>query len=261
MNTVSPTARPRTKHSAALGFTLVELLVVVAIIAMLLSLVLPNLGAAMARGRSVKCQISLRDIGQLMQMYVDDRQGFLPPVATDWEATQNKHHWCQFLAPYAGVPLDPNTRTVPTPTPAGWKPGELLERQWWGVFPRNNIFWGCPSWRAERPTATASKPGYGMNGYLRSPAGTFTGDSNHPIRLLNVTFPSNRALVADAPDWHITGASNFNNGNYGFQDWSRGSPFRHGTRANYLFCDLSVRSVSYLRAHMAFWDPQQFKEE
>lgn len=250
-----------TPRKDARGFTLVELLVVVAIIALLLSLVLPNLRTAMARARMLKCQVALRNIGQAMQMYADDRQGWLPPVATDWNAS-SKHHWCQFLAPYAGVPLDPNSRSIPTPTPPGWNPSEKLEQQWWGTFPKDNVFWGCPDWRNERPLTTTSKPGYGMNGYLRSPVSgaSYTGDSNNPIRFAAVTFASARTLIAEAWDWHVRGVGNFNNGYYGFQDWSKGSPLRHGDKANYLFCDLSVRAVSYLTAHMSLYDPANFKE-
>lgn len=253
----------RPDGAAVCGFTLIELLVVVSIIALLTSLTLPNLRSAMARARSLKCQAALRTIGQAVQMYVDDRQGYLPPVATDWGASGVKHYWVQFLAPYTGVPLDPNSRAKPTPTPPAWSPQEKLEQQWWGAFPKDNVYWGCPEWRREQPNAAVSRPGYGMNGYLRSPTSgaSFTGDSKNPIRYQAVTYASARVLVADAPDWHVRGLSNFNNGYYGFQDYSQGSPIRHGDRANYLFCDLSVRAVSYLRAHMALYDPQQFKEE
>lgn len=44
------------------GFTLVELLVVIGILALLITLVLPGLGDALGRGRAVACQSNLRQV-------------------------------------------------------------------------------------------------------------------------------------------------------------------------------------------------------
>ena len=60
------------------GFTLVELLVVIGIIAVLISLLLPALGRARKAANSTACAANLRTILQGMQMYVSENNGYFP---------------------------------------------------------------------------------------------------------------------------------------------------------------------------------------
>jgi prepilin-type N-terminal cleavage/methylation domain-containing protein/prepilin-type processing-associated H-X9-DG protein len=78
----------RTRHPiisrAAAGFSLVELLVVIGIIALLLALLLPALSKAREQSRRVKCMTVLRAIGQAAQLHLNDHKNYLPLAGWHW---------------------------------------------------------------------------------------------------------------------------------------------------------------------------------
>jgi prepilin-type N-terminal cleavage/methylation domain-containing protein len=77
------------------GFTLVELLVVIALIAILASLLLPALARAKEKAKVSKVHAELYGVGLALEMYADDHEGQLPPVRVNCNSDMSSH-WCQF---------------------------------------------------------------------------------------------------------------------------------------------------------------------
>jgi prepilin-type N-terminal cleavage/methylation domain-containing protein len=66
------------RSSRARGFTLVELLVVIGIIALLISILLPSLNKAREEGKRTLCLSGLRQFGNILQIYSNSNNGRVP---------------------------------------------------------------------------------------------------------------------------------------------------------------------------------------
>ncbi|MBQ6474513.1 MAG: DUF1559 domain-containing protein [Victivallales bacterium] len=81
-------------------FTLIELLIVIAIIAILAAMLLPALSKARDKARAVQCINQVRSLGTFLLEYENDTEGFFPP------------HWASSFS-YAGILYNEKYMTDP----------------------------------------------------------------------------------------------------------------------------------------------------
>jgi prepilin-type N-terminal cleavage/methylation domain-containing protein/prepilin-type processing-associated H-X9-DG protein len=135
------------------GFTLVELLVVIGIIAVLIGILMPALNSARRQARSVQCLSSLRTIGHAYFMYAQNNNGAWPvavhPLNT-WIPIDQERRWYDLIAEYiTSVRMD--------------KYSDIDKVR------ENSVLWGCPEYARREdyidPINDKLRPGYGMQYY------------------------------------------------------------------------------------------------
>lgn len=165
------------------GFTLVELLVVIGIIAVLIGVLLPALNVARKQAATTKCLSSLRSIGQAFQLYANyykdafpvvrqdtpDSGGF-PPSAVGPQNVQNTYY-TDMLMPFVSKTGKMNFQLATTDVLA------FKEA-------RSSVMWGCPEW--EGWTGTGANTIDGIYRYDSGYAMNFfpTYEANYPTSSL-----------------------------------------------------------------------------
>lgn len=200
-----------------------ELLVAVAIVAVLAAILLPTFQTMRSRGEASKCLHNLRQIGVAVLAQARDRNGLLPDMGA--YASTRARDLEYSLLPYLGYPL-----------------GE-------GDYPYDTPF-TCPSAWKKVPTRTALHRTYGINRYATSSRinqpHDFDKIRDHiPLRLQNVKSPSSMALFMDgAPRPNATDAATY----YVDQNYARlkpsATPYVHAGTLHVVFFDGHVAPIT-----------------
>lgn len=220
------------------GFTLVELLVVVGIIAVLIAILLPALGRARASAKTIQCSSNLRQIGQGMIQYSINSQGVLPVGYINWGFAGFTYgdHWANILvrsrvmsAPNAvqqpgfstaSVFMCPNTRDVWNVT--GWTKNSRRDAMHFTYWNQSSVAWDTTSSEVE-VDGVSVRFSYALNAgnYATAPFATWSSGACPVRRMTRVVHRSSELVMA-------TDGNHFNpwGGTHGF----RIGGGRHGTQ-------------------------------
>jgi len=113
------------KRSGNTFFTLIELLISIAIIAILAGLLLPALNAARRKAQTMQCMNFQRQLGITLLQYTDDNNSCFPPnsIDSDWPGMMGRWYMGDYLVRYLGSPGKLKTLTLCPSTDFNSEPG------------------------------------------------------------------------------------------------------------------------------------------
>jgi prepilin-type N-terminal cleavage/methylation domain-containing protein/prepilin-type processing-associated H-X9-DG protein len=206
--------KPRARRASRNAFTLIELLIVIALIAILAALLLPSLAKAKQSAKGVGCISNLRQWGQATHLYTTDNEDLLPQ-----DGTPNPGNNATNVGWYIDLPkvMDlPRYHSMPWRTNAGAEPG--------------NVVWICPS----NPRRSN---GNNLFHYCLNENVNGTGSGNQ-VRLSSLRHPSATVWLFDSKNLPAVGTPNFIH------------PNLHNQGANILFLDSHVSRF----ANSVYWN-------
>jgi prepilin-type N-terminal cleavage/methylation domain-containing protein/prepilin-type processing-associated H-X9-DG protein len=159
-------------------FTLIELLTVIAVIALLAAILMPALQQAREKGYSANCHSNLRQLGIFFDLYCDNHDGWYPPL------TDGTRSWDYAFDPVSYLPDDDD-------------PGLLMLGV--GSAAKSNQVYACPAFTGLFNDQWASKySGFGYNEFLGFEYNSYSDTVLwQGVKVSQVELPSKTLLLSD----------------------------------------------------------------
>jgi prepilin-type N-terminal cleavage/methylation domain-containing protein/prepilin-type processing-associated H-X9-DG protein len=197
------------------AFTLLELLVVIAVVVILLGLLLPGINQAKSKSRDLICRGNLKQWGVATHLYITDHEDFLPA-----EGNPNPRDSSTNTGWYISLPREmgmPRYHDMQWRTNASFDPGRSI--------------WICPA--NERRSNGNNLFHYCLNEHVNR-----TGAFNYPIKYSSIGRPSVVVWLFDTKNLPAVGYWGFVHTNL------------HAGGAHFLFLD---GHVSWFK-NLEYWD-------